>query len=256
MDVGNAVEDDFAEKAKLAGIFVDRNVPFRAEFEGIPIAGEMDVICRTEPCGTDKIVVEAKSIYSYYAQKQIFGRALNLSREPGAPRDSYIMQLSLYLRKFSTLPEDDPSYLPFGVIYICDRGDGHYGMFDCWLSKETRYLSEGEQIDVHKIFYASDHLDVPVTELPYSVEDILQNYRQVTLCLKNNTPPPRPFIREYNAEQVEQAYEAGDISASAYKKWKSSHGPRGKKKEKLGSWNCSRLYCKWSDHCWKEEEEE
>lgn len=254
MDIGKAVEDDFAEKAKIAGIFIDRNVPFRADFEGIPIAGEMDVICRTEPCSGTNYVTECKSIYSYYAQKQIFGRALNLSREPGAPRDSYLMQTSLYLRKFSTLPENDPSFLPFGAIYICDRGDGHFGTFDTWLSKETQYINDDEQVESHKIYYASDHLDVPVTEVPYSVEDILSNFRQVALCLKNDTPPPRAFVKEYNAEQVEQKYEAGDISASAYKKWKSSHGPRGKKKEKLGDWHCGGLYCKWSDYCWSQEE--
>lgn len=247
MGVGKAVENDLAEKLKLAGTFVDRNVPFRARYGDVQTSGEMDIINRQEPCGDLKYCIEAKSIYGYYAQKSIFGRAYKLSRAPGAPRDSYIMQTSLYLRKFSTLDENDPSFLPYGVIYVCDRGDGRLGNFETWLTKEARPINDDETIEIHKIKYASDDLDVPETEVQYSVEDILQNYSMIIGCLKNDTPPTRSFVREFNAEQVDIAFECGDLSKSAYEKWKKSHGPRGKGKETLGDWHCS--YCKWKSLC-------
>lgn len=249
MEMGKVVEDQLAEITKRAGIFIDRNVPFRAVFDGIPIAGEMDIICRTHPCAGQKIVIECKSIYNYKAKKEIFGSPYP-GGPMGKPRDSYVMQLSLYLREFSVLPEDDPAHLPFGVIYIQERGDGSACTYDTWLTEETKVLQEGEVINVHHIHCRSDDLSVPERVMPYTVEDILSNFRSVKVALEQDTPPPRPFAREWDREQVEAAHDDGEISDSQYKKWIGSHGPRGKGKEHLGDWHCQQLYCKWSDHCW------
>lgn len=199
-------------------------------------------------------VHNCKSMYGYYAQKSIFGKFIGNGRDVGAPKDSYIMQISLYLNHFSRLPQNDPSYLPFGAVFVCDRGDGHFGVFDVWLEEQVKIIGEDEMVPCHKIFYQSDAMGVPRTQLPYTVEDILAGYRVVQDALQGDEPPPRDFVREYNREQVEAMHSLGKVSDSAYKKWISSHGPRGKGKEKLGDWNCQKMYCPWSSYCWGDEE--
>jgi len=254
MNVGKEVENSVIEDCKKSGLYVANNVVFRVEMDGVPIAGEIDAVLRTAPCSGEKYCMECKSVYGYYAQKEIFGKFLKMGKEPGKPKDSHLMQLALYLNHYSRLPKDDPGYLAFGALFICDRGDGHFGVFDVWLEPDTMILGEGEEITTHRIFYSSEVLGVLRTACPWTVEDILSRYRGVQDLLSGDAPPPKDFLREYNAEQIEQRHEIGMISDSAYKKWKSSHGPRGKGKEKLGDWNCQRLYCPYSDFCWGEPE--
>ena len=113
------------------------------------------------------------------------------------------------------------------------------------------FLGEDETIECHRIIYKSDKMGVKKTILPYTVEDILSRYRLVQTHLEANEIPPKDFVKEYDEETVEQRHELGLISVSAYKKWKSSHGPRGKGKEKLGDWPCSG-YCPYETLCWGE----
>ena len=253
MNVGKEVENAFIETCKKEGLYVGNNIPFRVDMDGISIAGELDAVLRTEPCGGTKYILECKSVYGYYPQKRIFGRGLNLSKEPGAPRDSYIMQISIYLNYFSRLPEDNPSYLPFGAIFVCDRGDGHFGVFDIWLEENIKMIGEDEIITSHKIFYESEGLKVPRTLVPYTTEDIIAGFKVVQQALTSCTPPPRDFVREYSKDQVEYLHSIGEIPKTSYEKWIASHGPRGKGKETLGAWACQPTYCPWSDLCWSQE---
>lgn len=254
MNVGTQVEKSIIETCKQEGLYVANNVPFRVVMDGISIAGELDAVLRTEPCGDEKFIAEVKSISGYYAQKDIFGKFIGNGRNYGVPRDSYLMQLALYLNHFSRLPKDNPSYIPFGAIFVCDRGDGHFGVFDVWLEKELKVIGEDEVIPCHKIYYSSQAMGIPRTLVPYTIEDILTGYRTVKNALSGDTPPPRDFVKEYNREQVEAKYNAGELSKSKYEKWIGSHGSRGKGKEKLGDWNCFNLYCPYSASCWDNEE--
>lgn len=249
MENGTAIELHVVELCKKRGIFVDSKVPFRTTMNGVPIAGELDAILRTEPCGKTKFITEIKTFYSYNASKDILGRAKGFGGDLGKPRDSHLMQLCLYLNLFSRLPKDDPSYIPFGAIFYCERGDGHFAVYDVWLEEEVRVLNEDETIITHRPHYKSDILEVPVTKTPYTVEDILARWQMVTSLLPGNIPPPRDFMREYPPELVEAKYSAGEISKSAYEKWSKSHGPRGKGKETLGDWNCGPTYCYYSGIC-------
>ena len=249
MNVGKAVEEAIIESCKREGLYVDNNVKFQVEMGGVPIAGEIDAILRTEPCGNTRYIMECKSLYGYYAGKEAFGKHLKMGKKPGAPKHSYVMQIALYLNYYSRLPEDDPRYIPFGAIFISDRGDGHFGVFDIWLEEKTQFLSEDEVVKSHAIVYKATEMGVPTTILPYTIEDILQRYREVLFALKNDTVPPRDFLREYSEEIVEKRYKQGMVSDSAYKKWKTSHGSRGKGKEKLSDWQCS--YCPFHQLCWE-----
>jgi len=252
MNVGKAVEQAVIETMKIEGLYVDSAVPFQAVLDGVPIAGEIDAVFLTEPCGTTRYVVEVKSHWGYHATKELFGKYLRLGKEPGKPKDTYLMQIALYLYYFSRLPPDDPRYLPFGAIFVCDRGDGHFGVYDVWLEEETKFLSEDERATCHRITYASPMMDVPETSPPYTVQDILRQFRICQDALEKGTPPPRPHVAEYDKELVELRYEQGLISKSAYERWMRSHGPRGKGKERLGDWQC-RL-CPWKSTCWEGEE--
>jgi hypothetical protein len=247
MEVGKEVEKEIIEKCKVAGLWAGNNIQFKAVMGGIQIAGELDAVLKRRSDQV-KYLLEIKSIYGYYAQKEIFGRFLNQGGDPGKPRDTYVMQVALYLNYFSKLPKDHPMYLPFGAIFVCDRGDGHFGVFDVWLSEEMQVIGEDETINISKISYRSPRMRVPTTVLPYSVEDILARYRMVDGLLPGGTPPKREFSREYDKETIEIRYAQGLVSKSAYEKWQSSHGPRGKGKETLGDFQCS--YCPHSSLCW------
>ncbi len=247
MNVGKYVENAIIETCKREGLYVANNVPFQVTMDGIEIAGELDAVLRTEPCGTERYIAEIKSMYGYYAQKSIFGKFIGSGKEPGVPKDSYLMQIGLYLNHFSRLPKDSPYYISFGAIFVCDRGDGHFGVFDVWLEEEVVVINDDETLARHKIYYSSDDMGVPRTAAPFSIEDILSSYRTVKDALSGETPPEKDYTLQYTKEQVETYHEAGLISASAYKKWSASHGPRGKGKEQLGDWQCS--YCDWAAHC-------
>lgn len=250
MEVGKEVEDSIIERCKIAGIYSGNNIQFQTTFNGVAIAGELDAVLRRRSDNV-KYVAEIKSIYGYLPQKEIFGRFLHLGQEAGKPRDSYLMQIALYLMHFSKLPKDHPMYLPFGAIFVSDRGDGHYGVFDVWLEEEIRVLGEDETITVNQIKYRSSKMKVPTTIAPYTVEDIISRFQMIKVLLAGEVPPPRDFIREYDEETIERKHNDGEISDSSYKKWKSSHGPRGKGKESLGDWNCQSLYCPYSTACWE-----
>jgi hypothetical protein len=253
MENGTAIELHTTEILKRGGLFGGGKVYFRVTMDGVPIAAELDIILRTTPCGTTRYVTEMKTIYSYNAQKEIFGRGLGFGGDLGKPKDSHLMQLSLYLNHFSRLPKEDPSYLPFGALFYNDRGDGHFGVYDVWLEEEGRILNEDETIITHRPYYKSSRLAVPPTPAPYTVEDILSRWRMVMNLLQGDTPPPRDFVKEYSPEEVEKRHAAGEISKSAYEKWAKSHGPRGKGKETIGAWNCFPTYCNYSGMCWGEE---
>jgi hypothetical protein len=251
MEVGKAVEQNLIEHSKKMGLYCGSNIPFQAKLDGAEIAGELDLVLRTTPCAGSKYILECKSIYGNFATKDIFGSFLFPNAGKGKPKDSHLMQLAIYLRHFSRFPVDHPSYIPFGALFVCDRGDGHFGTFDVWLEKETSSLAEGEQISSHKIKYYSKYLQVPITVAPFTVEDILSRYRHINAALEKEEPPKRDFKKEYSEEEIEQRYESGEVSESRYKTWKSSHGPRGKGKVTLGDWNCGNLYCPYSSLCWE-----
>jgi len=247
MNVGKQVELALIEETKRMGLFVGNNISFQVDFDGVPIAGELDIVLRTLPCAGEKFIVEAKSIFGPYAKKEIFGSQIYKTADVGSPKDSYLMQLGIYLFKFSKLPEDHPAYIPFGCLFICDRGDGDFCVYDVWLKQEHTPLPEGGIITRHRIVYKADELGVPPTLAKYTIEDILDRFRLVKDALETEDPPERDFVAEFSPDQVEMKYSQGEISESAYKKWKSSHGPRGQGKEKLGDWQCN--YCEFSEIC-------
>jgi len=253
MDVGKQVENAFIERCKEMGIYAANNVPFSTKMGDIQISGEIDAVLRTKPCGSEFYCTEVKSVYGFLAQKDIFGKMLNPRGGVGSPRDSHLMQLGLYLYHYSRFPKDHPAHLPFGALFYCDRGDGHTITYDVYLEKEHRTLPEGGSVLGHRIAYVSDQGQVPYTVTEIAIEDILQRLSYIQRMLKEKKVPPRDYCHEYNAEQVELYHKLGRISDSAYKKWKSSHGPRGKGKEVLGDWQCYKLYCPWSTRCRNEE---
>jgi len=249
MHVGKGVEEAVIERCKRAGLYVANNIPFSVKMSGVQISGELDAVLRTTPCGPEKYLLEIKSIYGYPAQKSVFGKYINVGRETGKPKHSYIMQTALYLNHFSRLSPDDPSYLPYGAIFVCDRGDGHFCVFEVWLEDDVRILNEDETIRKTKICYASSGMNIDKQTLPYTVEDILQRYRYINHHLEINTPPPRDFVKAYNEEQIDVAFKLGQIGKARYEAWKASHGPRGKGVVTEGDWNCQPTYCPWSSCC-------
>lgn len=248
MNVGKEVENRCIEEYKKAGIYVANNMMFTAEVApGILITGELDAICKDND--GNNFCTELKSCYGPYAQKDIFGKKISGYGGPGKPRSSYLMQIGLYLYHFSRLPKNHPGHLAYGVIQVVDRGDGHYGMFEVELQKESRILPEGGSVPIHKLAYWSEDLDVPETLTPWSIEDVIERYAYVKRHLDSDTMPPRDYDDNYSKEKVELYHQAGLVSDSKYKKFMSSHSPRGKGKETIGDFWCYPLYCKWADFC-------
>lgn len=237
MNVGKEVENSCIEQYKKAGIYVANNMMLTYEpMPGIIITGEVDVVIR-DPEG-NKVLVEEKSIYSTFAQRDNFGHKLFKGAGPGKPRISYLMQLGLYLYHFSRLPKKDPAYAPYGIIHVTDRGDGHYGFFEVELVKESRILPEGGSVPIHRVAYWSEDLEVPYTLTTWTMEDVVERYAYVKRHLDEDKMPPRDFDDNYSKEKVERYHKAGLISDSKHKKFMASHGPRGKGKEVISDWNC------------------
>lgn len=250
MNIGKVIEIDLIERCKREGIFVDNNIRFDHQIKNFSITGELDIVARTEPGSDLKYVIECKTIANYPAKKKYLGAGAGIGKEPGQPKDSYLMQIAWYLYKFSNLPSSDIRYLPYGVIYICDRGDGDFGTYTVWLEKEYIVDSTGKESSKTSIMYYSNDLEVQVTKAPFTIEDMVDRLSWIKSCVDNEHLPTRDYSLIYNADEVEENFQLGNVSNTDYKSWQTSHGPRGHKKFNLGSWNCRPQYCQWSNLCW------
>jgi CRISPR/Cas system-associated exonuclease Cas4 (RecB family) len=219
MQHGRSIEESLTEVFKQMGIWRANSVRFKDnEFN---ISGEIDVVL-VEPDGTE-YGAEVKTAYGYMAEKDIIGNTY----QNGKPKASHLLQTLIYCYVF----RDRLPY--FRILY----------MFRDSCSRRTF------KVELHE----EDGLYYPkidgVISKKFTIQDVLNRYKELQYYLDNEILPPRDFQLEYTDEKVEKLYKLKKISKSKYEK---HFAPR--KPQKAGDWECS--YCDFKRFCWEEDPEE
>lgn len=188
------------------------------------ISGELDLV--VEDMNNSSLVgVEIKSIHGYNAEREVFG---NSKVTPG-PKANHLLQTLIYTWQF----RHDIDY--FKILYIM-RDNGKTTEFDVSLSTD---LDEND-----------NQIHIPMVNgkpiLQYTVEDILNRYKQLDTAVKTNTPPPTDYQLKWGKDKIESMYTKKEISKSKYEKWKKCKLKSNN--DWPGDWQCS--YCPYKDLCW------
>ena len=230
---GNMWEDWLTAQFKEMGIWLANSVKWC--IEDYYISGEIDILVKDDD-GTP-VIIENKTYNAsnYNAKKSICG----LAGARPEPKAQNAMQAALYLAFFSK-PENggvkkviltymdrscsDPDAMREFIITLDPEGDKTYILVEGSDSRGTLHRYRLPGVTMEGIFDR-------YTEL--------MNYLQTSL----ETPPPGDFMHIYPADVVESKFESGEVSKTAYEKWKTNPD-----KNPIGHWMC-RNYCGYRDIC-------
>lgn len=219
MEFGNMIEDWLIEKMKSSGLYLDSNV--KIIDNELSLSGEIDILCQY-PDTKEKFVIECKSYNgsNWNAAKDVLG---SKDQYP-VPKDGYILQVATYLillRKYNI----KEVYL----FYIDKSCKSLYNF------KQFRFYLKGDDI-----LYDVQHQGKVITiqEDRFTVKDILERNSALLELLNLDYVPEPDFKMVYNKEEIEKAFNKGEISKSKYEKIKLN--PLS---EEVGSWQCA--YCKF-----------
>ena len=212
---GNAVEKILIDTWKEMGIWIADHVKFvNTDYN---ISGELDALL-SEPDGTI-FGMEAKSFYGYFGEKEIFGN----TKQAGFPKINQLLQTLIYTWHFR-------DKLPYFRMAYFARDSVKRKTFKISL------LEDGDKfwpvIDGH-------------TYTRFSVNDILDRYRELESYIAMGQVPPNDYELKYSPEKVERYKKQGLVSKSKYEKYKTG---KLKTYEFVGDWQCS--YCPYKSHCW------
>ncbi len=210
---------------KKAGILIESNYRMEKKIsDKVSISGELDSIVNLEG---RKFIVEHKSYDGYYAEKQIKGS----STTNGMPKYDHIAQNMFYL----AMLKEDPKHqdVEATLFHYRTRGSLEPTIHVLQLA-ETRN-SEGKIVDAYPIINGTEYHFVSLKEL-ITRGIILANH------ILNNTLPPREPDYEYSEDKIRYLLSISEISKTKFQEWE-------KGKTKLGSWQCSRIYCSYFDRC-------
>ena len=227
--MGKAAENIVIEEFKKSGMWTGNNIKYYDDLHNI--SGELDSTVY-DPEEEVEFVAEIKSIYGYYAQKQIIGT----DRNPGFPRWSNLLQLALYLDFLRALKDK----YPYGKLLYIDRGDMSRKEYkvriigDQDTPEEERYVEvEGQRV------------------INFTMKDIYDRYRVLNDYIEAGKLPPNDYVIKYTDEQIETLYEQGRLGKTKYNKWKKP--TKNKQPEHPGGdWSCQRQWCSYSGLCWPE----
>jgi hypothetical protein len=212
---GKRVEESLVEIWKQMGVWVDNNIKFLDEENGI--SGELDAIL-VEPSG-QLYGVEVKSFYGYNAEKEILGNKYH----KGFPKMDHLLQTLVYLNFF----QRDLPY--FRIVYF-DRGGAQRTTFKVELHQEGNIVYPKIDGEIIRTF---------------TIGDILARYRELKQHVDSNTVPPNDFELQYSDESIEDFFQKGKVGKTKYEKWKKNKlAPY----EYIGDWQCS--YCQYKETCW------
>lgn len=218
MTHGRNIEDSLTEIFKQMGIWRANSVRFKDEVYNI--SGEIDCVL-VEPDGTE-YGAEVKTAYGYMAEKEVIGN----NYQAGKPKASHLLQTLIYCWVFR-------ERLPFfRLVYILRDS----------CSRRTFKVELHEQDGLHY-----PKIDGVVTT-KFTIEDVLNRYKELEYFLEAEIVPPRDFELEYTDEKAERLYALKKLSKSKYEK---HFAPR--KPQKAGDWECS--YCDFKRFCWTPEVE-
>lgn len=222
--LGRLVEQFLVDRWKEMGIWLDGNVPFVDMEDGYIVSGKIDCFIRNWTRRTMIIGVEVKSFYGYHATREIIGTA----NQEGRPKMDQLLQTLYYAERY--------------------RHRGVPGFKMAYLARDSTERREFNVIptvtsvggEVQRIRPAVDGTIYPNV----SVEGIRSSYGLLDQAVREDTLPCRDFKKVFSNDEVEAKYGDGEISKSAYDKWR-----RNRQNNPLGDWQCR--YCWYENHCYR-----
>lgn len=216
-EFGNMIEDWVIDKFKSAGIYLDSNV--KLVDNDLNISGEIDILC-AYPDTSKKFVVEVKSYNgsNYGASKDVLGSKDSLPK----PKDGYILQVVTYLLMLKRYGIDE--------VYLFYVDKSAKSLYNC---KQFRFFLEGSTI-----CYQTLHQGVwkVIKETRFDTNDIIERNKAVIQLLELDVVPDPDYKITYSVEDIEDAFERGEITKTRYEKVRNSGFI-----EEMGSWQCA--YC-------------
>lgn len=250
---GNLFEEFIIEEAKKSGVYVASQL--QVVIPTWNIIGKLDLIVSNPETG-GLIAQEVKSIYGYYAEKEIVGTSSMRARGIlGKPKPNNLMQAAIYNWHMKPrYPTLEATRLLYG-----DRGTGK----DAEFNVRTEAQADGDIAIYYRgvaPFIASE------VKSPITINNILNQYDYVLAHNKEGVLPPRDFDLSYNEEQIKELYEEDELSntdKATYEKVIDRRkenqalileGKKPKKELKLPSvahWACSR--CEFIKFCYEQD---
>lgn len=247
---GELYEKYLLEEAMKAGVYVSDQDPIYIRQLNVSGKKDIEVI---NPLTGKMSILEAKSIYGYYATTALLGKPKERAQGLlGKPKDSHLMQLAIYHWWHA---QENPDYEESRLVYGC-RDTGTFGEY----LLKTEVDSETKTT---KILYKPNTKWETWTDSGITINSITNSYSYVQDCLDNQVIPPRDFDLYYSEEKLaemrsEEAFNKSDTtSIDAYFERKAENEElvaEGKKPKKalmlpkIGSWECQ--YCNYSKICY------
>ena len=213
MKAGKAVEEIIVDYVKCMGIWRGNNVRFYDRIYNI--SGEIDIFI-----DIDKNIdlVELKTGYGMYFDKDVLGVAWKKKVSDGYPKIPHIIQSAPYLEKFKEITNR---------LRLCyfNRGSFlHSGEFIITLEKTGVICVDGKP-SIVTLRGIRDRI--------LSLEDYIEQGKL----------PPRDYELKYSEAKVDALIESGRKKKYWKGNWKNNKGI-------VGDWNCT--YCDFKDKCWSE----
>lgn len=240
-EVGKQVENTLVDNWREMGIFIDRSVRYKVDIHGTDISGELDAILE-EPGNGVRYIAECKSMYGYYASKEIFGN----KTQKGKPKTTNLLQALTYCYYFKYLAPEHQR-LSYVVLFYVERGDGEHGHFIVDIDRQEEEMDDGTKRITHQPFFISftDGKVPHRVNLPFLIEGMLENNESIRQSLQSDEPPERDYQLSYPPELIEELYKNKQIGKTKYDDWKKH--PKSKD-YKIGDWQCD--YCGVLEFCY------
>lgn len=218
---GDRHEAHLIDEFKDAGLFDSEQI--QIYIPDYNVSGRIDLIAK-DPETNLLTIIEVKSCYGPAAESIMGSDWARKNKLPGKPKENNLMQISLYQHWYANKRGDE---FTCGELIYGERGNGDTISFEVSVDVESTSIAY-RQIEP----YYSDWIFTP-----YSVTDILENYKWQQENLEKRLVPPRDFNLIYTDEQMllysEEAYDVvvdGSKEAISVSKFISSaNGETGRK---------------------------
>lgn len=218
-EIGKMIEKWVINKFKDAGIYLDSNV--KLVDNELNLSGEIDVLC-VNPETQTQFVVEIKSYNASLFNNS--SSVLGTKDSYPTPKDGYILQVVTYLLLLKRYNINEVR-----LLYVDKSAKS---LYNC---KEFIFFLKGDEI-----YYKTYHQGKLITlkEDRFGVQDILDKNNFILKMIEDDIVPEPDYKMVFNEEDVELAYQSGEISKSKYEKIKKEQSYSD-----VGSWQCQ--YCQF-----------
>jgi len=206
--MGKLFEDRLVEEWKKMGLYVANSVRF---YNGrYHLSGELDCVIKHPDIPDQLIGLEVKTGYGYNYEKQVIGTINTM----GQPKIENLLQASIYLNEFK-------HSIAMFKIPCMTRDSMKRAEFDIEL------IDGGKRVTVNgKVQHA------------FLIEDIYNRFDYMWEHYEKQIIPQRDYMLKWDDETIERKYDSGDLSESAYKKFKGARRPDTREKYRPGDWQC------------------